>query len=164
LLLIRDAYEAILLTAFFYLLLTYLSPDPEAQKAIFRKRGLSKEADADRRRRALPRRKWIFPLGFVRWKPQVEFSVIAFFVCMLNVVYCQDGLFFLQLMKWGVLQYCVVRPTCVISHLYLFAHPIFDTSDIRTTLAAVILNHIGLYCEQSWSPAWGHIYVRDAHF
>ncbi|KAI0249237.1 organic solute transporter Ostalpha-domain-containing protein [Lactifluus subvellereus] len=120
LLLIRDAYEAILLTAFFYLLLTYLSPDPEVQKAIFRKRGLSREADAELRRRGLPRKKWVFPLGLVRWKPQ-------------------DGLFFLQLMKWGVLQYCVVRPT--------------------TTLVAVILNHIGLYCEQSWSPAWGHIYI-----
>ncbi|KAF8483336.1 organic solute transporter Ostalpha-domain-containing protein [Russula ochroleuca] len=122
LLLIRDAYEAIILTAFFYLLLTYLSPDPEVQKAIFRKRGLSREADAARRRRGLPRRKWVFPLGFVRWKPQ-------------------DGLFFLQLMKWGVLQYCVIRPT--------------------TTLAAVILNHIGLYCESSWSPAWGHIYISS---
>ncbi|KAH9996669.1 organic solute transporter Ostalpha-domain-containing protein [Russula compacta] len=111
LLLIRDAYEAILLTAFFYLLLTYLSPDREVQKTIFRKRGLSKEADAECRRRGQPRRKW---------KPQ-------------------DGLLFLQLMKWGVLQYCVVRPT--------------------TTFVAVILNHIGLYCEESWSPAWGHIYI-----
>ncbi|KAH9073080.1 organic solute transporter Ostalpha-domain-containing protein [Lactarius deliciosus] len=116
LLLIRDAYEAILLTAFFYLLLTYLSPDPEVQKAVFLKRGLSKEADAELRRRRQPRKKWVFPLGFVRWKPQ-------------------DGLFFLQLMKWGVLQYCVVRPT--------------------TTLAAVILNHIGLYCEQSLVPCLG---------
>ena len=73
LLLIRDAYEAILLTAFFYLLLTYLSPDPEAQKAVFLKRGLSREADAERRRRGLPRQKWVFPLGSVRWKPQVIF-------------------------------------------------------------------------------------------
>ncbi|KAH9973697.1 organic solute transporter Ostalpha-domain-containing protein [Lactifluus volemus] len=125
LLLIRDAYEAILLTAFFYLLLTYLSPDPEVQKAIFRKRGLSREADAELRRRGLPPKKWVFPLCMVRWKPQ-------------------DGLYFLQLMKWGVLQYCVVRPA--------------------TTLVAVILNHIGLYCEQSWSPAWGHVYVRDGPF
>lgn len=67
-------------------------------------------------------------------------------------------------MKWGVLQYCVVRPTCVIvgpmSRFFSF-----DASDhVRTTLAAIILNHIGLYCEQSWSPRWGHIYVRDAHF
>ncbi|KAN0116110.1 DUF300 domain containing protein, partial [Russula decolorans] len=122
LLLIRDAYEAIILTAFFYLLLTYLSPDPEVQKAIFRKRGLSKEADAECRRRGQPRRKWVFPLGSLRWKPQ-------------------DGLFFLQLMKWCVLQYCVIRPT--------------------TTLAAVILNHIGLYCETSWSPAWGHVYIAS---
>lgn len=42
-------------------------------------------------------------------------------------------------MKWGVLQYCVIRPT--------------------TTLAAVILNYIGLYCEDSWGLGWGHIYI-----
>lgn len=59
-------------------------------------------------------------MGFVRWKPQ-------------------DGLYFLQLMKWGVLQYCVVRP--------------------GTTLAAVILDYAGLYCEESWSLGWGHIYI-----
>jgi hypothetical protein len=79
LLLIRDAYEAIILTAFFYLLLTYLSPDPEVQKAIFRKRGLSKEADAECRWRGQPRRKWVFPLGFVRWKPQVRRIFVTLF-------------------------------------------------------------------------------------
>ena len=81
LLLIRDAYEAILLTAFFYLLLTYLSPDPEVQKAIFLKRGLSREADAELRRRRQPRKKWVFPLQFVRWKPQVR-AVVVSFVCV----------------------------------------------------------------------------------
>ncbi len=75
--------------------------------------------------------------------------------------YHQDGLFFLQLMKWGVLQYCVIRPTCAISHTICFLLNL-DIFDGRTTLAAVILNHIGLYCETSWSPAWGHIYVCDA--
>jgi hypothetical protein len=39
-----------------------------------------------------------------------------------------------------------------------------DIFRFRTTLVAVILNHIGLYCEQSWSPAWGHVYVRDGPF
>ena len=78
-LLIRDAYEAIILTAFFYLLLTYLSPDPEVQKAIFRKRGLSKEADSECRRRGQPRRKWVFPLGSVRWKPQVRRIFVTLF-------------------------------------------------------------------------------------
>ena len=29
-----------------------------------------------------------------------------------------------------------------------------------TTLASVILDYVGLYCEDSWSPGWGHIYVR----
>ncbi|CDO73322.1 hypothetical protein BN946_scf185008.g84 [Trametes cinnabarina] len=82
--------------------------------------GLSRERDRRLLKRGEHAQKWMFPLGFVRWKPE-------------------DGLYFLQLMKWGVLQYCVVRPT--------------------TTLAAVILDYIGLYCEDSWSPGWGHIYI-----
>lgn len=28
-------------------------------------------------------------------------------------------------------------------------------------MAAVILDYSGLYCEDSWSPGWGHIYVGD---
>ncbi|TFK88433.1 DUF300-domain-containing protein [Polyporus arcularius HHB13444] len=120
LLLIRDCYESTVLTAFFYLLLLYVSPDPHEQKEIFRKNGLSRANDRDRRRRGEPLQKWMFPMGFVRWKPE-------------------DGLYFLQLMKWGVLQYCVVRP--------------------GTTLAAVILDYAGLYCEDSWGLGWGHIYI-----
>ncbi|OSD05500.1 DUF300-domain-containing protein [Trametes coccinea BRFM310] len=120
LLLIRDCYESTVLTAFFYLLLLYISPDPHVQKEVFRKNGLSRERDHRLRKRGEHAQKWMFPLGFVRWKPE-------------------DGLYFLQVMKWGVLQYCVVRPT--------------------TTLAAVILDYVGLYCEDSWSPGWGHIYI-----
>ncbi|KAH9846988.1 DUF300-domain-containing protein [Lenzites betulinus] len=120
LLLIRDCYESTVLTAFFYLLLLYISPDVHVQKDIFRKNGLSKEHDRRRRKRGDPPQKWMLPLGFVKWRPE-------------------DGLHFLQLMKWGVLQYCVIRPT--------------------TTLAAVILDYAGLYCEDSWSPGWGHIYI-----
>ncbi|KAF8526020.1 organic solute transporter Ostalpha-domain-containing protein [Hysterangium stoloniferum] len=102
--LLRDSYESFVLYSFFYLLLQYLSPTPEGQKEVFRKVKLDK---------------WMFPLGFVRYRP--------------------EGLYFLQLMKWGVLQYCIIRP--------------------GTTVAAIILDYIGLYCEQSWSPAWGHIYI-----
>ncbi|KAF8895696.1 organic solute transporter Ostalpha-domain-containing protein [Gymnopilus junonius] len=118
--LLRDAYESIVLTAFFYLLLTYLSHDVEEQKRIFLKRGLSAEADAITRQKKEKPSHWVFPMGFVKWKPK-------------------DGLYFLQMMKWGVLQYCVIRPT--------------------TTLAAVILNYIGLYCDSSWGLGWGHIYI-----
>ncbi|KAI0757410.1 organic solute transporter Ostalpha-domain-containing protein [Daedaleopsis nitida] len=120
LLLLRDGYESTVLTAFFYLLLLYLSPDPNEQKEIFRKNGLSRENDTQRRARGEPLQKWMFPLGSVQWKPE-------------------DGLYFLQLMKWGVLQYCIVRPA--------------------TTLAAVILDYAGLYCEDSWGLGWGHIYI-----
>ncbi|KAF8973164.1 organic solute transporter Ostalpha-domain-containing protein [Flammula alnicola] len=101
--LIRDAYEAIVLTAFFYLLLMYLSHDTEEQRRIFSKVGLSVEADAIAIQKGQKVAKW-------------------------------DGLYFLQLMKWGVLQYC-------------------------DNFGAVILNYIGLYCESSWALGWGHIYI-----
>ncbi|KAF9524015.1 organic solute transporter Ostalpha-domain-containing protein [Crepidotus variabilis] len=120
LVLVRDAYESIVLTAFFYLLLMYLSHDPEEQKRIFLKRGLSKQADRNAIQRGVPLQQWCFPLGFIKWKPA-------------------DGLYFLQLMKWAVLQYCVIRPV--------------------STLASVVLDNIGLYCEASWSPGWGHIWL-----
>jgi hypothetical protein len=62
----------------------------------------------------------MFPLGFIKKKPK-------------------DGLYFLQLMKWGVLQYCVIRPV--------------------TALASVILDYAGYYCESSWSPVYAHVWI-----
>ncbi|THV07774.1 DUF300-domain-containing protein [Dendrothele bispora CBS 962.96] len=120
LLLIRDCYESTVLTSFFYLLLNYLSHDTDEQRAIFLKEGLSREADRIALKKGEKPRKWMFPLGFIKAKPA-------------------DGLYFLQLMKWGVLQYCVIRPL--------------------TTLAAVILDYAGLYCEDSWGLGWGHVYI-----
>jgi hypothetical protein len=72
LLLIRDAYESTVLTAFFYLLLTYLSPNSEEQKAIFMKVGLSRAADAEALAKGEEPKKWMFPLGFVKAKPAVR--------------------------------------------------------------------------------------------
>ncbi|KAF9501795.1 DUF300-domain-containing protein [Pleurotus eryngii] len=120
LILVRDGYESTVLTSFFYLLLMYLSPNTEEQKTIFRKAGLSRENDREALRKGQEPKKWVFPLGFIKWKPA-------------------DGLLFLQLQKWGVLQYCVLRPL--------------------TTLVAVVLDYMGLYCESSWSLGWGHIYI-----
>ncbi|KAL5532097.1 hypothetical protein ACEPAF_5661 [Sanghuangporus sanghuang] len=120
LLLLRDCYESTVLTSFFYLLLLYVSPNPDEQRTIFLKTGLSKENDRKAIQREEPVKRWIFPLGSVKSKPA-------------------DGLYFLQMMKWGILQYCVIRPL--------------------TTLAAVILDYVGLYCEDSWSPGWGHVYI-----
>ena len=37
LLLVRDCYESIVLTSFFYLLLNYISHDTEEQKEVFRR-------------------------------------------------------------------------------------------------------------------------------
>jgi hypothetical protein len=120
LILLRDGYESIVLTGFFYLLLNYVSTDPDEQRLAFLKHGISKQADREAVKAGRKPSKWMFPLGFVKAKPS-------------------DGLYFLQLMKWGVLQYCVIRPL--------------------TTLVSVILDYSGLYCEASWSPGWGHIYI-----
>ncbi|KDQ20228.1 hypothetical protein BOTBODRAFT_102035 [Botryobasidium botryosum FD-172 SS1] len=106
--LIRDSYEAVIISAFFYLLLEYIGSAPYHQKEVFRR-----EVD-------MTHFSWVFPMGWVKWTPD-------------------DGFYFLQLMKWGVLQYCVLRPL--------------------STLISVILNAMGLYCEDSWSLGWGHIYV-----
>jgi len=70
--LIRDAYEAIVLTAFFYLLLMYISHDAEEQKRVLLKAGLSLEADKIARDKNQEVQKWVFPLGFVKWKPKVR--------------------------------------------------------------------------------------------
>ncbi|KAH9940896.1 DUF300-domain-containing protein [Epithele typhae] len=120
LLLIRDCYESTVLTSFFYLLLLYISHDENAQKEVFRKNGPSKKNDRERLRQGKELQHWVYPLNFLKAKPA-------------------DGLYFLQIMKWGILQYCVIRP--------------------GTTLAAVVLDYVGLYCEESWSLGWGHIWI-----
>jgi hypothetical protein len=74
LILIRDCYEGVVLTSFFYLLLTYLSPNPDEQKQAFRLNGLSHENDHQRKRKGLKPQKWVFPLGFVRARPAVSVS------------------------------------------------------------------------------------------
>jgi len=71
LLLIRDGYESTVLTSFFYLLLTYLSPLPDEQKAIFLKVGLSKQADREAKRKGETVRKWMILLSFIKAKPAV---------------------------------------------------------------------------------------------
>lgn len=73
LILIRDGYESTVLTAFFYLLLMYLSPDPDEQRRIFMKDGLSRQSDAERMKKGEPVKRWVFPLGFIKWKPVVSF-------------------------------------------------------------------------------------------
>jgi hypothetical protein len=45
-------------------------------------------------------------------------------------------------MKWAIIQYCWVRPF--------------------TSFAAVIMNWVGIYCEQSWSPRFGSVWVCGA--
>lgn len=72
LILLRDCYEGVVVTSFFYLLLAYLSPNPDEQKDIFRLNGLSHENDRQRKRRGLKPRKWVFPLGFVKTRPAVS--------------------------------------------------------------------------------------------
>jgi hypothetical protein len=72
LILIRDCYESTALTAFFYLLLTYLSPDPKEQQNVFLKVGLSRQADQEARRTGEKPAQWVFPLGFIKSKPEAS--------------------------------------------------------------------------------------------
>jgi hypothetical protein len=74
LLLLRDMYESTVLTSFFYLLLVYLSPDASGQRDIMLHDGLSREHDAELRRKGQPPAKWAFPLNWVKWKPEVSFD------------------------------------------------------------------------------------------
>ncbi|KAG8955676.1 hypothetical protein FRC04_007667 [Tulasnella sp. 424] len=124
LIIIRDCYEAVVLHAFFCLLLEYISHDEEEQKEAFREIKL---------------KNWMFPLGFIRKKPASSLGTAGISALLTHCFLSQTGLYFLQIMKWGVLQYTVLRPAC--------------------TLASLILNYIGWYCEASWSPIWGHIYL-----
>lgn len=79
---------------------------------IFLKSGLSFEADEIARQKGDEIRSWLFPLKFVTWKPKVHLFVPCYFRQTANIWrFSQDGLYFLQIMKWGVLQYCVIRPT-----------------------------------------------------
>lgn len=32
-------------------------------------------------------------------------------------------------------------------------------TSFRTTLAAVVLDYLGLYCEQTYSPRWGAVWA-----
>lgn len=62
---------------------------------------------------------WPFPLNYVKYRP--------------------TGLYFLQLIKWCILQYVVLRPLC--------------------TFLAVITLALGVYCVDSYSPVFSHIYL-----
>ncbi|KAG9112973.1 hypothetical protein FRC07_007838, partial [Ceratobasidium sp. 392] len=177
LLLIRDAYESVVLASFFALMLQYLPgpvppPPPSHGRRVgggHGRRGGSRswhsrsvsgsnrteeeieeiqpitlaETPGDREMSKAERRaaihrifhaiqmhptpgstkpvfKWIWPLGRVRARPR-------------------DGLAYLQYMRWGILQYCIVRP--------------------GSALAAVILNQFNLYCESSWNIRYGHVWI-----
>ncbi|KAJ1305898.1 hypothetical protein OPQ81_010618 [Rhizoctonia solani] len=153
--LIRDVYESVVLASFFSLLLEYLPGPRHPGPSVHIDKGepldsenvddtnsigfetmdrpLTKAERAtvvykvfyrvpmyrDSRTPHTPL-KWIFPLCLVRARPK-------------------DGLSYLHWMRWGVLQYCIVRP--------------------GTTLAAVVLQQLNLYCESSWNWRWGQVYV-----
>ena len=118
--LIRDAYEGVILAAFFYLLLNYLAPTLAEQKEYFRHYTL---------------KRWCWPFGWVKSKPVGR--ALPSYRAPLTAY--QDGLYFLQMMKWGILQYCWIRPL--------------------TTLGAIILDKVGYYCETSWSPKFGSVWA-----
>ncbi|KAH8916081.1 DUF300-domain-containing protein, partial [Atractiella rhizophila] len=109
--LIRDCYEAIVIGSFFYLLLSYLSTPASSLPPPPAPVFLEVEVDH-----------WIWPLGPVKWRPK-------------------NGLRYLMLLKWGILQYVVIRPV--------------------GTAIAVVSQYFNLYCLSSWSPAYTHVWVTS---
>lgn len=81
---IRDCYEAVVITSFFYLLLQYVGDTRAEQHEVFR---------------AIKFKKWFWPLGFWKYRP--------------------EGLHFLWLMKVCILQYAIIRPACTIAAVVL---------------------------------------------
>ncbi|KAG0241816.1 hypothetical protein BGW41_005323 [Actinomortierella wolfii] len=58
--------------------------------------------------------------------------------------YNPSRLHFLQFMKWGILQYVPLK--------------------VFTTFLAIVLESQGTYCEESWSPKFGHVWVLIIDF
>jgi len=102
--LMRDCYEAVVIASFFYLLLSYIGET---------------EADQAEAFKAVRFKKWIWPLGSLKYKP--------------------SGPYFLVIMKWSIGQYWIFRPGC--------------------TLAAVATQAFNLYCLESWSPRYSHVWT-----
>lgn len=53
----------------------------------------------------------------------------------------------------------ILRDPTVVRNFLRMPRSVFLIAVYRTTLIAVILDYRGLYCEDSWSPGWGHLYV-----
>jgi len=164
-LIIRDGYEGVVVYAFFYLMLQYLSDDPMEQRKFLRRNTLFDHKNTW---------KWMFPMGWLKYRPEVMP------LDHISGNYFQydgkDGLYFLQLMKWGVLQYCVIRPRLARVHQENVHNPYLlrihsgtlvrheHVSQCRNVTESVpqisvITEAAGLYCENSWSPTWAHVYV-----
>lgn len=90
--LVRDCYESIVIAAFFQLLLAYLAEEKGERNPTEAERHVVLR----RRFRNVRVKKWIFPLGFVRWRPDGGGT--------------GEGASFLWLMRLGVIQYVVIRP------------------------------------------------------
>ncbi|KEP48407.1 organic solute transporter ostalpha protein [Rhizoctonia solani 123E] len=95
--LIRDMYASIALASFFLLLLEYVPSnrtEPDRATVVHHRfQHLLMHPDSHTL-------KWIFPLGWVRARPQ-------------------DGLTYLHWMTWGVFQYCIVRPGSTLAAVIL---------------------------------------------
>lgn len=76
---ICDCYEAVVITSFFNLIVQYVGDTPAEQIEVFRQVKL---------------KKWFFPLGFWKYRP--------------------NGVHFLWLMKICILQYAILQPICTL--------------------------------------------------
>jgi hypothetical protein len=115
---IRDCYEAVVIVSFFYLLLQYVGDTPAEQHEVFR---------------AVKLKKWVWPLGYWKYRP--------------------SGLHFLWLMKICILQYAIVRPVCTLVAVGLQYFGIYCLESwapyfghIYITLAISVSVTVAMYC------------------
>ncbi|PWN37833.1 DUF300-domain-containing protein [Meira miltonrushii] len=127
---IRDCYEAVVITSFFYLLLQYVGDTPAEQHEVFRMVKL---------------KKWFWPLGFWKYRP--------------------DGLHFLWLMKICILQYAIIQPICTLAAVGLQYFGLYCLESwepyfghIYITLAISISVSVAMYCLiQFYLPIQGEL-------
>lgn len=95
----RDCYEAIVIGSFFYLLLSYLSnPRPTREEPFPQpyKTQAAREAQLRASIKNVRVKKWMWPLGFIKWRPGKGKG--------------GEGEAFVYLMRVLVGQYVIVRP------------------------------------------------------
>lgn len=169
----RDCYESTVLTSFFYLILNYISPDPHEQRLVFiRASSILLNMLSQNWLYSYFRKAWVKKMtvwhcvgarllkdGCFRldlWSQSLQYlSFIQYAWDKLTLTYLGRAILFTNYEVGYIAILCYTPCVCT---FYLPQHLISDLRE-STTLIAVILDQYGLYCVDSWSFGWAHLYV-----